>query len=373
MNFPEPAKESRTSLPEGDWLAPCNGHRVWWCEGGDAQGVPVLVVHGGPGGSSRLEPTRWLEGLPVRWIALDQRGCGRSQPLGQTEANTLDALLGDMERLREHLRLPRWALLGGSWGALVSLAYAARWPERVAGLMLRSPFFGTPAETRRYIAAWPQWLGESGHAWLGQAQADALLALYSGASPGSREALLPGTVSDSRNSLAGWAAEGVQAMPMLVATPTPPDDGASETQEQERLARCWQAFDDAQSHVGGVAASGARFDAGRLAPATPQSLAAWRVHAHFALQGFGLAGKRLAVPKELAVPMALVWGEADATCDPTLARALANGALHLRARAVAGAGHRMSDPQLAPALAEAAREWVGELALQATERQRNLR
>ena len=134
------------NLPSGQWLPPRDGHRVWWCEGGDPQGTPVLLVHGGPGGASRADPLRWLDGLPVRWIAIDQRGCGRSQPLGETAANDLPALLADMEALREALGLSRWALLAGSWGVRVALAYAAARPDRLRGLFARSPFLGSSAE-----------------------------------------------------------------------------------------------------------------------------------------------------------------------------------------------------------------------------------
>lgn len=323
-----PGQTLASTLPEGDWLAPADGHRVWWCQGGEPQGVPVLIVHGGPGGASRVEPTRWFDGLEVRWIAIDQRGCGRSTPLGETAANTLAGLLHDMERLRERLALPRWALAGGSWGARVVLAYAARWPERVEGLLLRSPFLGTAAETRRYIAAWPAWLGEPGRVWLGEALADAAERLYQGATP---EALRPGTAGIS----------------------------GSDAGLDERLARVWSAYDDAQSAAGGVAASGLGFEAAKLAPASLALQAAWRVHAHFALQHFG--NEPSACLAALDVPVALAWGGRDATCDPAVAAALSASAPHARAHCAVDAGHRMSDPLLLPALLAAAREWVADL------------
>ena len=90
-----PAGDART-LGAGRFLEPAQGHLVWWCEGGDAQGLPVLMVHGGPGGRSRAEVLSWWDGLPVRWIAIDQRGCGQSLPEGGVEHNTLDALIDDM-------------------------------------------------------------------------------------------------------------------------------------------------------------------------------------------------------------------------------------------------------------------------------------
>lgn len=309
------------ALPAGDWLAPADGHRVWWCEGGDPDGLPVLIVHGGPGGASRLEPTRWFDGLPVRWIAIDQRGCGRSEPLGQTAGNDLGALLDDMERLRARLGLSGWAVAGGSWGACVALAYAARQPQALRGLLLRSPFLGTPAETRRYIAGWLPWLGGAGRDWLGEAAAESVAALY-------------------------------QAEPGLLHI------GAM--QADERIARAWSAFDDAQSAPGGVAASGARCDPAALPAATPQLMASWRVHAHYAAASWGVAGAGAAgVPAlNTGVPVSLVWGAADATCDPAVARALAAALPEALSNEVPEAGHRMSDPRLAPALLAAAREWA---------------
>lgn len=333
---PEPAP----ALPPGDWLEECDGHRVWWAEGGDPQGLPVLVVHGGPGGASRIEPTRWFAGLPVRWILLDQRGCGRSTPQGETAHNELPALLADMERLRGRLGLARCALAGGSWGARVALAYASGWPQRVDGLFLRSPFTGTEAETRRYIAPWSRWLGADGRAWLGESVADAAEALFHGATA-------------ARRAGSGLTPSGVA--------------------DDERVARAWSAYDDLQSQPGGVAAqAAARFEAARLPAATLAMRAGWRVHAHYALGGWGGDADAPAwSPGDR--PVSVVWGEADATCDPAVARALVARLPGARALAVAGAGHRMSDPLLAPALASAARDWAAAVAAYSGARQRSLR
>ncbi len=337
---------SRTSpapapgLPRGDWLDACDGHRVWWAEGGDPRGLPVLIVHGGPGGASRIEPTRWFAGLAVRWFLLDQRGCGRSAPSGETASNDLGALLSDMERLREHRGLARWAVVGGSWGACVALAYARRWPAQVDGLFLRSPFTGAVSETRRYIAPWRRWLGTPGRAWLGEAAADAIEALFQG----------------------GTAPRG-------------PDPGStpSAIADDERAARVWSAYDELQSQPGGAAAQdGLRLDVARLPAATPAMRASWRVHVHYALGGWG--GIDPEEPPPLgARPVRVAWGEADATCDPAAARSLVARLAGARATAVPGAGHRMGDPLLAPALAAAARDWVAEVATYSAARQRSLR
>lgn len=332
-----------TEWPASQWLDEAQGHRVWWCEsatgsGPDAdpcQALPVLIVHGGPGGASRIEPTRWFDGLPVRWIAMDQRGCGRSTPRGATAGNDLPALLHDMERLRQRLGLERWAIAGGSWGARVALAYAAAHPRRVQGLFIRSPFFGSLAETQRYIEPWRDWLGEAGQRWLGPTGTQRVEALYRGATE---------LLSDG-------------AFPSLGS----PHDEA-------RLAQAWSAFDDAQSAPGGVRATGAAFDAQRL-PAAADALVVWRVHAHYGLRRWGGAdGVPQGVPLGLTFgaqaarcPVRVVWGAADATCDPALARQLSAGLSGAVAHEVADAGHRMGDPRLAPALREAARAWVADL------------
>ncbi|HSV71169.1 MAG TPA: alpha/beta fold hydrolase [Methylibium sp.] len=348
-NDPAVTLPSAPALPAGQWLPEQQGHRVWWAGGGAATGLPVLVVHGGPGGQSRPEPARWFDGLPVRWLMLDQRGCGRSEPAGATAASGLPELLDDIERLREALGLERWALAGGSWGARVALAYAARHPARVDGLMLRSPFLGTLAETRRYIAPWSNWLGAAGRQGLGPEAADAVHSLYHGRTESF--------IGDS----------GLTRGACLAA---------------DAVVLAWGAFDDAQSAPGGVAASGARWSEPSAAP-TPAQRASWAVHVQGAL---GDWGERDGVPRGLVLPrlaagapVELIWGEQDATCDPASARALAaalaESGLAVRSCGVAGAGHRMGDPLLAPRLRAVAQGWVASLLAQpdASSRQRSLR
>lgn len=332
MNHPpDPGQTLAPALPAGDWLAPRDGHRVWWGEACDPAGLPVLVVHGGPGGASRPEPIGWFAGRPVRCLLLDQRGCGRSLPLGETAGNALADLLDDMERLRERLGLTAWALAGGSWGAHVALAYAARHPRRVSGLFLRSPFTATPAETRRYIAAWPDWLGEAGAAWLGTASR-LIPAVYRADS-----ALLQ---ADSGKTLDRLA-------------------------EDTCAARAWSAYDDAQSRPGGVAAGVARFDAARLPEPSAGLMASWRVHLHHAAGAWGAGAAAVPAwpPTAPEGPVAIAWGAADATCDPAVAAALAAAWPAAQAWVADGAGHRMSDAALAPVLRAAAGAWVDRLLL----------
>jgi proline iminopeptidase len=117
-----------------------DGHTIYFEECGNPRGEPVVLVHGGPGGGANPTMRRFHDPDHYRIILFDQRGCGRSTPYASLEANTTWHLVGDMERLRAHLRIDRWQLFGGSWGSTLSIAYAETHPERVTGMILRGIF-----------------------------------------------------------------------------------------------------------------------------------------------------------------------------------------------------------------------------------------
>lgn len=115
-------------------------HTIYWEQSGSPDGVPVLFVHGGPGAGASPTHRRFFDPLHYRIIIFDQRGAGRSTPLGELRRNTTELLIADMERLRSLLGIERWHLFGGSWGSTLSLAYAQSHPERCLGLILRGIF-----------------------------------------------------------------------------------------------------------------------------------------------------------------------------------------------------------------------------------------
>ncbi|GAA5126552.1 prolyl aminopeptidase [Alloalcanivorax gelatiniphagus] len=118
-----------------------NGHRLYVEESGNPDGVPVVALHGGPGGGSSPLLRRLFDPHRFRIVVYDQRGAGRSEPYAGTDHNTLPDLVDDIERIREHLKVPRWeVVLGGSWGVTLALAYALAYPAAVAGLVLRGVF-----------------------------------------------------------------------------------------------------------------------------------------------------------------------------------------------------------------------------------------
>jgi proline iminopeptidase len=115
-------------------------HTLYFEESGNAQGVPVVVLHGGPGAGSSPSHRRFFDPAFYRIVVFDQRGAGRSTPHGELRDNTTQHLIADLEALRQQLRIERWLLFGGSWGSTLALAYAQAHPQRCLGLVLRGIF-----------------------------------------------------------------------------------------------------------------------------------------------------------------------------------------------------------------------------------------
>jgi proline iminopeptidase len=121
-------------------------HRMYYEQSGNPRGVPVVFLHGGPGAGASAVHRQFFDPAFYRVVVLDQRGAGRSTPLGCLENNTTPALIADLERLRTHLGIDRWLVFGGSWGSTLALAYAEHHPERVRALVLRGIFLCRKSE-----------------------------------------------------------------------------------------------------------------------------------------------------------------------------------------------------------------------------------
>lgn len=115
-------------------------HVLYVEESGNPEGIPVLFVHGGPGAGCESYHRRFFDPNVYRIILFDQRGSGRSTPHAELEGNTTQALVADMEIIREKLAINRWVLFGGSWGSTLSLVYAETHIDRVMGLIVRGIF-----------------------------------------------------------------------------------------------------------------------------------------------------------------------------------------------------------------------------------------
>ncbi len=123
-----------------------DGHSVYVEQSGNPQGVPVVVLHGGPGGGCSPAMRRYFDPAVYRVVLFDQRGCGRSRPYASVEANTTWHLVRDIEQIRETLSIDTWIVFGGSWGATLALIYAQTHPSAVARLVLRGVFLATQSE-----------------------------------------------------------------------------------------------------------------------------------------------------------------------------------------------------------------------------------
>lgn len=121
-------------------LAVASPHQIYVEECGNPEGLPVVFVHGGPGAGCEPYHRRFFDPNVYRIVLFDQRGCGRSTPHAELAGNTTQALVADMETIRQHLKIERWVVFGGSWGSTLGLVYAQSHPERVQGLILRGIF-----------------------------------------------------------------------------------------------------------------------------------------------------------------------------------------------------------------------------------------
>jgi proline iminopeptidase len=115
-------------------------HVLYVEESGSPQGIPVLFVHGGPGAGCDARNRCFFDPERYRIILFDQRGAGQSTPHAELSQNNTQALVADMETIRQQLGVEQWLLFGGSWGSTLSLIYAQQHSQRVLAMVLRGIF-----------------------------------------------------------------------------------------------------------------------------------------------------------------------------------------------------------------------------------------
>ena len=126
-------------------------HTIYWEECGNPDGIPVLFLHGGPGAGLSPQHRRFFDPQRYRVILFDQRGAGKSTPLGEWRSNTTQLLIDDIETLRAQFGIAQWLVFGGSWGSTLALAYGQAHPEACLGFVLRGIFLCTQAEIDWFI------------------------------------------------------------------------------------------------------------------------------------------------------------------------------------------------------------------------------
>ncbi len=294
-------------------------HTMHWEACGNPAGVPLVFLHGGPGGGCMPHHRRYYD--PAFWnvVLYDQRGAGRSTPSAALADNTTQHLVADIERLREALGVDRWLVFGGSWGATLALAYAQTHPDRVLGLVLRGVFLATAAEIDWFMHGFRMIFPE---AWRAFAQ------------------FLP-------------EAERGDLLASYYRRLTDPDPAI-----HLPAAHAWDRYESTCSTLLPQADAAAKFDGDAAA------LAIARIEAHyFVRQAFLAPGQLLAgVPRIRHLPCAIVQGRYDIVCPPVTADALARAWPEAEYVVVPDAGHSVREPGIARELVAAVRRMQARLA-----------
>jgi len=286
-------------------------HELHVEEAGNPSGPPVIFFHGGPGAGISPLHRRFFDPAFWRVVLFDQRGSGKSTPLGELRENTTWDLVEDAERIRTHLGIEKWLVFGGSWGSTLGLAYAERHPERVTGLILRGIFLARRSElewsfTEGVRRIWPD-------AW------DAFVA------PLTRR---------ERGAV-------MRAYHRRLTSEDPEDVKAA--------ALSWNAFEETASHLLPDPAPPAEKD-------IPHEIAVARIEAHYFVNGTFLESDDQLLRdagRLSALPGVIIQGRYDLVCPMQSAWDLAAAWPEARLVVVPGAGHAADEPGIASALVEA--------------------
>jgi len=277
-----------------------DGHRIYVEQCGNPDGIPVVVLHGGPGGGCSPSMRRYFDPKTYRVVLFDQRGCGRSRPHAAIEANTTWHLVADIEAIREALGIAAWDVFGGSWGATLSLIYAQTHPDRVTNLILRGVFLMTRAELEWFYGAgaaqfWPE-------AWARFAS------------------MVP---EDERDDLIGAYAKRLFS---------------GNAMEEIRFARAWSAWENGLASIHSEGSSGE-------SPAEYARAFARLENHYFANLGFLDEDRQILrdAHKIAHIPTTIVQGRFDMICPPAAAHDLAARLPRCDLRMVPLAGHALSE------------------------------
>ncbi len=298
----EPARSGHLSV--GD------GHEIYWEECGRAEGPAAVFLHGGPGAGASPDHRRFFDPEHYRIVVFDQRGAGRSRPLGESHANTTDHLVSDIERLRLALGVERWLVFGGSWGSTLALAYAEAHPERVTALVLRGIFLGTREEIDWFLYGMRRFFPEH---WRSFAE------------------FLP--AGERGDLLAGYRRRLFD-----------PDPGV-----HLPAARAWSTYEGACATLLPSAATVAAFGQERLALGLARLEAHYFAHDMFLSSGQLLAG----VERIRHIPGVIVQGRYDMICPPEAADRLNLAWPEADVVIVPDAGHSAMETGTRRALVEA--------------------
>ena len=284
-----------------------DGHSVYFEQCGNPAGIPVIVLHGGPGGGCSPSMRRYFDPEKYHVILFDQRGCGRSKPFASVANNTTWDLVADIERIRVALGIEKWIAFGGSWGATLALIYAETHPDRVRNIVLRGVFMMTQAELDWFYG------GGAGKFW------PDLWARFVG--------LIP---EDERDDL-------IAAYHRRLFS--------GDMQTEIKYGKAWSAWENALASIhssGGVHEGPGEYS---------RTFARLENH-YFTNAGFlEFDGQILANVSRIAhIPGVIVQGRYDMICPPASAYHLAQAWPNAELKMVRNAGHALSEPGISAEL-----------------------
>lgn len=284
-----------------------HGHKIYFEQCGNPSGVPVVVLHGGPGGGCSPAMRRYFDPEVFRVILFDQRGCGRSRPHASVKDNTTWHLVADIEAIRSALDIEAWIAFGGSWGATLALIYAQTHPSRVSELVLRGVFTMTQDELDWFYG------GGAGRFW-----------------PEVWARFIAPIPEDERDDLIGAYHRRLFS---------------GDLQMETRFARSWASWENALASIHSTGAGG---DApGEYARAFS------RLENHYFTHGGFLEfdGQILAHMDRIAhIPGTIVQGRYDLICPPQSAYAISKQWPAAQLKMVRNAGHALSEPGISAEL-----------------------
>ena len=312
-----PTEPPYTLYPEispyhATWIKRPHGHEIYVELSGNPHGKPIIFLHGGPGGGTNPKQRQFFDPKHYQIILFDQRGCGQSKPLGETNKNTTADLISDMEAIREHLCIKQWIIFGGSWGSALALAYATQYPKTIKALILRGIFLSRKTELDWFL--------------------DEVKSFF----PEARQTLLNFLPEDKRKNLIESYSELVFSSDIKISAP------ASIT---------WNRFE------GGLL---------KLLPQTEENktlsdediqneIARARVQLHYIKDKCFIDGKKILkeVKKLKEIPTTIIQGRYDMVCPPITAYELHQHMPHANFIMVPDAGHSASEPSMTSELIKA--------------------
>ncbi len=302
-----PIKPYRT-----DFLKVSDLHCIYYEEVGNPEGKPVVFLHGGPGGGIEAQHRQYFNPKKWRIVLFDQRGCGKSTPFAELRENTTWDLVADIERLRTHLGIEKWAVFGGSWGSTLALAYSETHPERCTELILRGIFLMRQKEIHWFYQEGANWFFPD--AW--------------------QDYIAPIPPAERGDMLAAYYKR--------LTSPN--------KQTRLRAAKAWSVWEGTLSKLLPDAKHIARFAADDFAIAFARIECHYFIHKGF----FEHDDELLRNAKRIAhLPTIIVQGRYDVICPPISAWELHQALPKSKLIIVPDAGHAASEPGIRSALVQA--------------------